>query len=236
MTMIKICGVTSAEDAAGIASLGADIIGLVLAPSRRRVTPEKAGEIVRAVKRLPSPPAVAGVFVNEPASLVNETAAACGLDIAQLSGDESWDYCRGLNFPFINVIHIRPGDSAAQVNREIEAGYKSGQRQPFACILDCQSGDAYGGSGESFDWEIAAAACTRFPIIIAGGLTPLNVRQLIRQAGPAGVDVSSGVERDGQKDLALAADFIHAVRLTGGSLRNGILQTLLYRGEKYATR
>lgn len=236
MTVIKICGLTSVNDAVSVAALGTDIIGLVLAPSRRRVTPETATEIVLAVKRLPVPPAVAGVFVNEPSARVNEIAAACGLDIVQLSGDESWDYCRSLQFPFIKVIHIRPGDSSARINRKIEAGYNSGQRQPFACILDCQNSDAYGGSGESFDWEIAATACIRFSLIIAGGLSPANVRQLIRRARPAGVDVSSGVEKDGRKDPALAADFIRAVRLTGGSNCSHIMQTLLCKGERYATR
>ena len=204
--------------------------------SRRRVTLEKAREIVQAVKGLPAPPAIAGVFVNEPASTVKRTAAVCGLDIVQLSGDESWDYCRELALPFINVIHIRPGASAGQACREIAAGYNSGRLQPFTCMLDCQSGGAYGGSGHSFDWDIAADACARFPLIVAGGLSANNVRRLIRKARPAGVDVSSGVERDGKKDLELANDFIRAVRLTGGSIQNGIMQTLLCKGERYATR
>jgi phosphoribosylanthranilate isomerase len=238
MTVIKICGLTSVEDTVGVAGLKPDIIGLVLAPSSRRITMEKAAAIVKAVKRLPSPPAVAGVFVNETAALVNETAALCGLDMVQLSGDENWDYCRGLSLPFINVIHVRPGSTFAQINREVQEGYRSGQQQHFMCMLDCKNGDAYGGVGHSFDWEIAAAGCSCFPLIIAGGLSPANVRQLIRRAHPAGVDVSSGVESVGRKDIEKVRDFIRSVRLTGGQRANGhdLLQTILCKGEGYATR
>jgi len=238
MTVIKVCGLTSVEEAVSVAGLGADIIGLVLAPSRRRISTQLAAAIAREVKRLPSPPAIAGVFVNEPAGNVNETAALCGLDIVQLSGDESWDYCNALKLPFIKVIHVMQSSSQTEVINDVEAGYKARQRQPFICMLDCKSDERYGGSGHSFDWNIAALACTRFPLMVAGGLSPANVRQLIRSAAPSGVDVSSGVESDGKKDLNKAIDFVRAVRLTSGRSTNNseILKTLLCKGERYATR
>ena len=238
MTMIKICGLTTVEDALNVAALGADIIGLVFAPSRRRIEPQLAAEIVKEVKRLPHAPAIAGVFVNEQADSVNRTAEDCGLDMVQLSGDESWDYCRSLKYPFIKVIHVTQTTVPSQVARQVEAGYRSGLPHHFICMLDCKSGDSYGGSGHSFNWDIAAGSCQRFPLIIAGGLSPANVRQLIRRANPAGVDVSSGVENGSKKDLDKVKDFVRSVRLTGGHVAKGreILKTILCKGERYVAR
>lgn len=238
MTIVKICGVTSAGDAVRVAGLGADIIGLVFAHSRRQVDVQQAVDIVRCIKQLPHRPAVAGVFVNEPAQAVNDTAVYCGLDLVQLSGDEGWDYCRALNTPFINVIHVTQAGNLAQVVRDIEAGYQAVHNRPFICMLDCKNDGAYGGGGRSFDWDIAAGACARFPLMVAGGLSPANVRQLIRRAGPAGVDVSTGVESAGRKDMEKVRDFVRSVRLTGGRAARGrdLLRKILYEGEGYATR
>ena len=238
MTIIKICGLTSAEDAVRVAGLGADIIGLVFAPSRRQVNVQQAVDIVRQLKQLPHRPALAGVFVNELPQAVNDTAAYCGLDMVQLSGDESWDYCSILKSPFIKVIHVTQTCTPAQITKDVEAGYKAGHRHPFICMLDCKTDDIYGGSGHSFDWDIAAGACARFPLMVAGGLSPANVRQLIRRANPAGIDVSSGVESAGRKDMEKVRDFVRSVRLTGGRGANGreLLKTILCKGEKYVTR
>jgi phosphoribosylanthranilate isomerase len=238
MTIIKICGLTSVKDAVSVAGLGADIIGLVFAPSRRRISLQTATSIVKELKQLRSHPAIAGVFVNEPAVTVNRTAEYCGLDMVQLSGDESWDYCHALKLPFIKAIHVTRISTSAQVIKEVDAGYKAGYSQPFICMLDCKINDSYGGSGRSFDWDIASGACSRFPLIIAGGLSPLNVRQLIRLANPAGVDVSSGVENADSKDMHKASDFVRAVRLTGGCKAKGrqLLKTILCKGESYVTR
>jgi len=238
VTIIKICGLTSAGDAVRVAGLGADIIGLVFAPSRRRVDVQQAVDIVRRIKQLPHRPALAGVFVNELPRVVNDIAAYCGLDMVQLSGDESWDYCSSLKTPFIKVIHITQTCTAAQVIGDVKAGYEAVRSRPFICMLDCKNDDSYGGGGQSFDWDIAAGACARYPLLLAGGLSPANVRRLIRRAGPAGVDVSSGVESAGSKDMEKVRDFIRAVRLTGGPGAKGreLLKTILFEGEKYVTR
>ncbi len=241
MTVVKICGVTSAEDAVQVAGLGADIVGLVLAPSRRRVDVHQAAEIVRRVKHLPRHPAMAGVFVNEPVQAVNDTAAYCDLDMVQLSGNESWDYCRGLEIPFIKVIHVAQSGDLEKVVQDVAAGYRMVLRRPYICMLDCKTEGGYGGSGRIFDWDIAEAACARFPLVVAGGLSPANVRQLIRKAGPCGVDVSSGVESAGRKDMVKVRDFVRSVRMTGGRTggRTGegreILEKILFKGERYAT-
>jgi len=238
MTIIKVCGLTSAGDAVRAAGLGADIIGLVLAPSRRRISTHLAAEIVKEFRRLTSRPAVAGVFVNEPAENVNRIAGYCGLDMVQLGGNESWDYCRALELPFIKVLHISPASTSAQVVKDLAAGYTTAYRHPFICMLDCQTGGSYGGSGHSFDWDIAGQASSRFPVMVAGGLSPANVRQLIRRANPAGVDVSSGVESAGMKDMNKVHEFVRAVRLTGGAGPKGrtLLKTILCKGERYVTR
>jgi phosphoribosylanthranilate isomerase len=229
MTLIKICGLTTVADALSVAALDVDIIGMVFAESQRRITRQLATEISRSIRQKRRRPALAGVFVNQPAGSVNGMAAACGLDIVQLSGDESWDYCHELNHPFIKVIHISDDSTPVSILNMIENGHKAGFKQPFICMLDCKIGDGYGGSGASFDWEIAAHAALRFPLIVAGGLHSRNVRKLIRQAGPCGVDVSSGVESAGKKDIEKVGDFVRAVRLTGGGAVFGreILTTLL---------
>jgi phosphoribosylanthranilate isomerase len=238
MTIIKVCGLASVDDALSVAGLGADIIGLVFAQSPRRISTQLASQIVNNLHGLPTRPAVAGVFVNGTADQVNRTALACGLDMVQLSGDESWDYCRGLEFPFIKVIHVSPASTPARVIKDLENGYNSAQRQPFICMLDCKTAGSYGGSGQSFDWSIAAEASLHFPVIIAGGLSSLNVRRLIRLAAPAGVDVSSGVENSGIKDMNKVHEFVRSVRLTGGGHASGrrLLKTILCKGDKHATR
>jgi phosphoribosylanthranilate isomerase len=238
MTIIKVCGLTSIDDAAKVATLGADIIGLVFAPSPRRISTQLAAEIVKELRLMPSHPVVAGVFVNGTADQVNRTTLSCGLDMVQLNGDESWDYCHAIEFPLIKVLHVKPTSAPAQVIKELETGYKQAQRQPFICMLDCKTAGSYGGSGHSFDWEIAAEACSHFPVIVAGGLSSLNVRRLMRMAGPAGVDVSSGVETSGMKDMRKVHDFVRAVRLTGGSNAKGreLLKAILCKGDKYVTR
>jgi phosphoribosylanthranilate isomerase len=238
VTIVKICGIASAGDAVQVAGLGVDIIGLILAPSRRRIDIQGAAEIVRRVKLLPQRPAVAGVFVNQSLQTVNDTAAYCGLDMVQLSGDESWDYCRGLERPFIKVIHVEQRDNLEKVVRDVDAGYQAVLGLPFLCMLDCKNDGGYGGSGRSFDWDIAADACARFPLLVAGGLSPVNVRRLIRKAGPCGVDVSTGVESAGRKDMKKVRDFVLSVRMTGGQAAGGreMLIRIMFEGEGYATR
>jgi phosphoribosylanthranilate isomerase len=237
VTIIKICGITSAEDAVQVAGLGVDIIGLVFAHSRRRVDIQQAAEIVGRVRLLPQRPAVAGVFVNQSVQAVNDTAAYCGLDMVQLSGDESWEYCRRLETPFIKVIHVGQRDNLEKVVRDVDAGYQMVFRRSFVCMLDCKNDGGYGGSGLSFDWDIAAGASARFPLMIAGGLSPANVRRLIRKADPYGVDVSTGVESTGRKDMDKVRDFVRSVRMTGGRTARGReMLKIPFEGEGYATR
>jgi phosphoribosylanthranilate isomerase len=134
------------------------------------------------------------------------------LDRVQLSGDESWHYCQEIERPVIKVIHILSNQKAEQIMSEIEAGYSLGLKHKPICLLDSKTRDVYGGAGQAFNWRLAAKVSARFPVIIAGGLTPDNVGQLVRETKPWGVDVSTGVEMDGSKDAVKIKNFIKAVR------------------------
>ena len=211
MTRVKICGIRDKNHALAAVEAGADFIGLVFAPSKRQVTPTKACEIASAVKKSSDATKVVGVFVNAPASQVNEIADFCALDCVQLSGDESWEYCREVVEPFIKAIRIGE-QSPAELYAELFAGGQLLPQQRFIALLDSQVEGKYGGTGESFNWNLAQQVAKRFPVIIAGGLDPKNVARLIETVRPWGVDVSSGVETGGVKDIAKIRMFIEEVR------------------------
>ena len=209
MTKVKICGITEVSYARAAIEAGADLIGVVLAASPRQVTYDKAREIAAAVKkRLP----VVGVFVNMPADTVNTVAASCGLDWVQLSGDETWEYCQQIEKPVIKAIHISPEWSERELIAHLEDGQRVlGSRSPIY-LLDTFVDQKYGGTGQVFAWEKARQAATKYPVIIAGGLLPANVGQVVAELKPWGVDVSSGVESGGFKDVEKIKAFIQAVR------------------------
>jgi len=211
MTRVKICGIRDKVDALASVEAGADFIGLVFAPSQRQVTPTQAREITSVVKKSSTAIRVVGVFVNAPASQVNEIADFCALDWVQLSGDESWEYCREVVEPIIKTIRVSR-QSPEELYSELSAGRKLLSVQRFITLLDSQSEGKYGGTGESFDWNMAQKVAEKIPLIIAGGLDPKNVAGLITRVAPWGVDVSSGVETGGVKDPAKIKAFIEAVR------------------------
>jgi phosphoribosylanthranilate isomerase len=210
LTKVKICGITEVFYAQAAIEAGADLIGVVLAPSPRRVTYEKAREIVAAVKKHYFP--VVGVFVNMPASKVNAVAAFCGLDWVQLSGNESWEYCQQIEKPVIKTIHISPSLSEKKLLAQLEDGKRLLDYRPPVYLLDTLVENKYGGTGKVFAWEIARQAVAKYPVIIAGGLHPGNVGEVVADLRPWGVDVSSGVESQGIKDVAKIKAFIKAVR------------------------
>jgi phosphoribosylanthranilate isomerase len=213
MTRVKICGIRDKNHALAAVEAGADFIGLVFAHSKRQVTPTQACEIVSVVKKSSDATKMVGVFVNAPVSQVNEIADFCALDCVQLSGDESWEYCREIVEPIIKAIRIGQ-QSPEELCAEVSAGGELLPAQRFITLLDSQVEGKYGGTGQSFNWNVAQQIAEKFPVIIAGGLDPKNVARLIEMVRPWGVDVSSGVESNGLKDVLKIRAFVKAVRST----------------------
>jgi phosphoribosylanthranilate isomerase len=209
---VKICGLMAEKEAKAAASAGADYLGLVLAPSRRQVDAEKARQIVVQVKDTYPVPEIVGVFVNRPAEEVNSIARTCSLDRVQLCGEESWDYCRDIEKPLIKVIHITTATRASDVLQEMENSRSWVLEKNSLILLDSLSPGAFGGTGQTFDWQLAAEISARFPVLVAGGLTPQNVGEMIRIVKPWGVDVSSGVETEGKKDILKIRNYIQAAK------------------------
>jgi phosphoribosylanthranilate isomerase len=208
MTRVKLCGIMEVSHALAAAEAGADFIGMVFAPSRRRITSQRGREINQAIIRT-SRPSMVGVFVNLPQGEVNEIAQFCCLDYVQLSGGEPVEYMKGIERPIIKAIHLK-GQPMSEVLAEMEQGYNV--RGDFIYLLDSYASGMYGGTGKASNWDIAAEVAGKFPIILAGGLSPQNVSQAIKRVKPWGVDVSSGIETDGVKDIAKMKAFIKEVR------------------------
>jgi len=218
MTRIKICGITEAAHALAAAEAGADFIGLVFAPSKRQVTLERAREIVLAVKDSGKPTLTVGVFVNAPAHEVNAIADRCGLDWVQLSGDEPWEGLRDIERPLIKAIRVGQKGHSEEITANLKAGYEL-LGKDFICLLDTHVEGSYGGSGQTFDWGSVREVSEGFPVVIAGGLSVENVGQAIKLLRPWGVDVSSGVETGGVKDISKIKAFIEAVRRADEDVR-----------------
>jgi phosphoribosylanthranilate isomerase len=237
VTLIKICGITCARDALEVAGLGVDMIGLVFAESSRRISRKRACEITAALSRLASRPALAGVFVNEDPQTINQVAQECRLDMVQLSGDESWDRCCEIAYPIIKAVHISPSMQAVDIIEHIKRGLEQA-KQPLLCLLDCREDHRYGGTGRSFSPKIAAEVAAAFPVIVAGGLSPQNVGGLIECVRPLGVDVSSGVETGGSKDMAKIRSFVKIVRSLEdpGDENHDFIEKYLLKGGQNVTR
>jgi len=201
MTRVKVCGITSAADAAAAVAAGADALGFVFVPGTpRHLAPEVAEGIVAS---LPPFVAAVGVFLDRPVAEVVAIAARCRLQAVQLHGEEPADYCRAMPLPVIKALRVRDASSLEPL------GWYPAQ----AFVLDaCVEGRA-GGTGVAFSWELAVGVGARAPIILSGGLTPENVAGAIRRVRPYAVDVSSGVERSpGRKDPQKLKEFIAHVR------------------------
>jgi len=219
MTRVKICGIRQKAHASAVIEAGADFIGLVFAPSQRQVTLSQAQDIVGAVKKRSEATAVVGVFVNMPADKVNRIASSCNLDWVQLSGDEPWEYCHQITTPLIKAVRIKEGQRPEEICADLSAGARVLASQRYIYLLDSRVKGKYGGTGMTFEWSLAQQAAEHFPVIIAGGLTPENVAQAIKIVTPWGVDVSSGVEVDGIKDIVKIKTFIETVRRADDSQR-----------------
>ena len=213
---IKVCGLREPADAAAAAAAGADLIGFIFAPARRRVTPDQAASAIMAARGATTRPVLAvGVFVDADPEEINRTAADADLDLVQLHGDEDPALLAALSRPAVKAIRPRPGESSAVVAGRME-GYLGADRPPVAFLVDGWDERAPGGTGVRADWTLAADLAARYPVLLAGGLTPENVPEAILEVTPLGVDVSSGVETDGAKDHAKIAAYVAAARRAFG--------------------
>lgn len=197
----KICGITRPEDAAAAARLGADAVGLVFYPqSKRAVTPAQAAQIVAAL-----PPFVSAValFVNESADNIRAVLRQVPIDTIQFHGDEDDAFCRQFARPYLKAVRVRHAEDI----RTASSRFPNAR----AILFDAYHPQAYGGTGQSFDWTLLARY-TGKPWILAGGLTPENAAAAVRISGAAAVDVSGGVESAaGIKDAAKIAAFLRSV-------------------------
>ena len=243
MTRVKICGLRDPETAVEAAKAGADFIGIMFAESKRQVTPQQCYEIIEAVRetrngdaaRIEGPergevrgaswfgawngaiddaldrwrPLIVGVFADQEVADANEIAEAAGLELIQLSGGEDEDFVRAIKRPVLQAIHVRPETTADDVMDAAVPGAAAG------VMLDTGSANARGGTGETFDWAVASEVQARLPLMLAGGLSPENVGEAIAAVEPWAVDVSSGVETDGTKDIEKIRAFTRAVKGAG---------------------
>ena len=214
MTQVKICSIGRLDHTLSAAQAGADYVGLVFVPERRRrITPAAAREIVAGLRQTgPNPPKVVGIFAGQPLDEVAQTATGCGLDLAQLCGGESLDYCNQLRsqagIDIIRVVHVP--DNAAQNVASLSQTIQEFQAQGHLVTLDRQVDGLQGGTGQSFDWDTAAQLSRQgIDFFLAGGLTPDNVAQAVATVQPWGVDVSTGVETGGVKDPVKIRAFIN---------------------------
>ncbi len=242
MTLVKICGNRTPADVIAAAEAGADFVGMIFAESSRRVDIDQASAMVRAIGRplaehefvVPPPsqprvreeagvwfqhgsevigtyldvkrPLTVGVFADQPFEEINEIVEETGIDLVQLSGHESWDECLLVARQVIQVVHISPLDSPSDPIVLVQPGFA------LALMLDSAHGPYRGGSGITFDWEVARLISAHVPMMLAGGLNPENIRDAINAVHPWAVDVASGTERDGRKDHDRVRAFVRAVR------------------------
>ena len=194
---VKICGITDVETAKSACEYGADALGFVFAESKREITPKRAEEIIQ---ELPANVLKIGVFVNESVEVIQKIADECGLTHVQLHGDEDNYQIRRLNIPSIKSLGVTS-----------ESDMKNAQRYEADYILfDSPKEKFHGGNGKTFSWELLRDMPKelRKKTILAGGLNALNIEEAIRNVRPYMVDVSSGVETEGKKDVEKIKQFI----------------------------
>ena len=226
MTRFKICGLRDSSNALVATESGADLLGFCFVEGvRRQLLPEHGAAIIAEFRDSVRPehvegrntrsPGIVGLFANQSAQFVNEVIRLCGLDYVQLCGDETPDMWDLLDVPVIRQVKVRedlPRDESLdiacrQVQQALDAGHNA--------LLDKHQAGHLGGTGVVSDWQLARDIARDHRVVLAGGLTPDNVAEAIDTVRPWAVDVSSGVETNGQKDPAKIRAFATAVRAAG---------------------
>lgn len=199
MTKIKICGITNLEDAKIAVESGADALGFIFVPSSpRAISIDKAARIISQLGPFIS---TVGVFVNPSTDEIKQAAGI--IDIIQLHGEETPQFCQNLNKKFIKAFRVKDSSSLSQMENFA----------PDAYLLDTYAPDKRGGTGRVFDWSLAIEAKKYGRIILSGGLTPDNIVEAIKRVSPYGIDASSGIEAaPGKKNPEKLKEFIRLIR------------------------
>ena len=201
-TRVKICGITRYNDATAAINEGADALGFVFyEPSPRYISVEEAALIFNKI-----PPFIntVGLFVNADYDFVLNASNALNINLLQFHGDEDEAYCSSFGKPYIKAIRIQETTNLLDVSRQFHSA--------SGLLIDAFDKDKFGGTGETFDWSLLQTPCD-LPVILAGGLTPDNISDAIKQTHPYAVDVSSGVEESkGVKSHPLIKQFMKEVK------------------------
>jgi len=205
-TRIKICGITSLEDARFVAGALADYMGFIFyEKSKRYIDPGQAGAIINWLEG----PSYVGVFVNQPLDEVNDIARQTGLHYVQLHGEEKPEYCGLMEKPVIKAIHVGPDDSPDDLRERVESYLDVVEY----LLFDTKNEEVWGGSGKTFDWSVIKDITDDFPFFLSGGLNADNIREACRKVSPYAVDLSSGVEMEpGVKDYNKIEQFFDEMR------------------------
>ncbi|MFC1868095.1 phosphoribosylanthranilate isomerase [Thermodesulfobacteriota bacterium] len=202
MVRVKICGITDSHDAFEAVKLGADALGFIFASSPRQITPENARDIIRDI-----PPFVksVGVFINEDPATIKDIVQFCGIDLVQFHGDESPALCDEFMPRTIKALRVK--------DESILESIRSYHGNARALLLDTYSEERAGGTGKSFDWDLAIKIKRMgIPIVMAGGLGPSNIEKAVTAVRPYAVDVNSGVEdRPGKKSHTLMKELFEKI-------------------------
>ena len=214
MTRFKICGLRTVEHALAAADVGADLLGFVFVEGvRRQLQPDEAAEIIELYRRRQAKggPEIVGLFANQDVEDVNRIIRLCGLDYVQLCGDEPPEYWDSVDAGVIRQVKVSACGCRDELTRRVMADVEAAVSRGHRVVLDNHVDGSLGGTGRAFDWEVAREVAGTHDIFLAGGLTPENVAAAISIARPWGVDVSSGVETDGVKDVVKIRAFARAV-------------------------
>lgn len=213
MTQVKICGITNKEDALCAADCGAAALGFIFyPPSLRYIKPEDARKIISA---LPKEIVKVGVFVNEKPKEIIRAMEYCGLDMIQLHGDETPEYC--LELPASLII------KAVELKNEDDLNYALNYNV-VAMLVDSRQPGFYGGTGKKSNWEQACRIKKNKPLILSGGLNEDNIAQAMKDVAPHGLDINSGVESEpGKKNHAKLARIFEIIRANDIIPNNALL-------------
>ena len=221
MTLVKVCGMREMEHMAVAAEAGANLLGMVFLPTVRRYVPPETGAALASAFRAGrqgATPKLVGLFADQPVEHVNAVARQVGLDLVQLCGSEPPEYWARVEPLVIKVVHVPSPpsgdtDDVYGLVETVEARLRAIDDAGHIALLDRESSVQPGGMGQAFDWAIARElAESGHKFILAGGLRPDNVGAAIEAVGPWGVDVSSGVETEGVKDIDKIRRFVAAAR------------------------